>query len=89
MYASQRLALFGRSKIDSVDINEVCYLTPIPDSSHLHAVLYDFHKEAYRSIEIKNITLKQFVDLYNKAGYFLRYHNSFVVNRKMTSSYSY
>jgi DNA-binding LytR/AlgR family response regulator len=87
MYASQRLAILGQNKVNSVDINEVCYVTPI-SNTHLHVELYDFNTETYKSIEIKYMTLKQFVDIYNKSGYFVRCHNSFVVNRKMVHSYS-
>lgn len=89
MYASQRLALSSRSEVNSVDINEVCYVTPISNSPHLHAELYDFDRGVYHSIEVKYMTLKQYIDMYNTSGYFLRCHNSFVVNKKMVRSYSH
>jgi DNA-binding LytR/AlgR family response regulator len=88
MYATLRLALPNQNKVDSIDINEVCYVSPIPSTANLHIEFYDFDQETYKSIEIKYMNLKQFMSTYNEVGYFLRCHNSFVVNKKMIHSYS-
>jgi len=86
MYASQRLSLPEGSSFDSIDISEVGYVTV--EAPHLHIELYDFDRKAYRSIEVKNMTLTKFMETYNGSGNFLRCHNSFVVNKKMIHSYS-
>ena len=86
IYASQRLAFPSQSNFDSVDINEVCYVTT--DHPHLHIEFYDFDTKTYESIEVKYMTLKEFMNTYNQSGYFLKCHNGYIVNRKMVRSYS-
>lgn len=71
------------SAIGSMDINEVCYIKRMMNTNHLHVELYDFDQEAYKSVEIKNMSLAQFMKKYNKTGYFIRCHNSYIVNKKM------
>ena len=84
--ASQRLMFPGR-KSDSVDINEVCYVSPITGTPDLHVELYDFGQEAYKSVVLENMNLKQFMEAFNELGWFFRCHNSFIVNKKMAHSY--
>jgi len=88
MIASNRLAIRGYKKYESLDIDEVCYVTKVTDSQHLHVELYSFSKGEYYHFVIEYMTLTDFIRTYNATGYFLRCHNSCIVNRKMIRSFS-
>ena len=85
---AQRIAIPGKQEIDSISVEEVCYVLPITKSNHLHVELYDWKTGKYSRTEIKNMTLNQFMDNYNALGYFLRCHTSCIVNKKMIKAAS-
>jgi len=76
----KRLAIPGQN-ISSLDVNEVCTVMKSPNG--LYVELYDFKQEDYRTIEIKNMGLTQFMDLYNTEDLFVRCHNSYIINKRM------
>lgn len=80
---SYRLSLPGGSTFDSLDINEVCYVTTLDSTNHLNVWLYKHEDKKFKKFTIKNMTLTKFLETYNGSGFFLRTHNSYVVNKKM------
>ena len=86
--ASWRLPIVNYKKIEPVDINEVCYVSKVSESANLHVELYDLNKKDYTYTTIEAMTLTEFINKYNETGYFLRCHNSYIVNRKMIKSFS-
>ena len=86
--ASLRLSLYSHSKIDSIDINEICYVSKVPNEKHLHIELYDIKTNDYKFITLMSMSLTEFMNTYNQTGHFLRCHNSYIVNVKMVESFS-
>ena len=78
-----RIAIPGKQIVDSLSIDEVCYVESIPNSHHLHVERYDFETKAYSMVEIKNMNLDQFMREYNEIGVFLRCERGFIINIKM------
>jgi len=86
--SAERLSVVTHKRIDILDIDEVCYVSRIPESNNLHVELYDFEKKDYKFFVIEYMTMAEFIETYNASGYFLRCHNSYIVNRMMVKSFS-
>jgi len=88
MYTSNRIPSPSIGKIESIDIDEVCYIFRIPGSEHLHIELFSFEKGEYYSHMMEYTSLTKFMDMYSDTGYFLRCHKSYIVSKKMVKSFS-
>ena len=85
----QRLAIPGRSTLDSINIYEICFVERIAEARNLHIELYDSEAKAYKFSEIKNMSLDKFMTEYNALDIFLRCHQSYTVNKKMVEQVRY
>ena len=84
----KRLYLRSRGKVISINTNEVCYISRIPNEKHLNIELYNFDVKDYQFITLMSMSLAEFMNTYNQTGHFLRCHNSYIVNIKMVESFS-
>ena len=85
---AERLSVVSHKRIDILNVHEVCYVSKVPESNNLHVELYDFDKKDYKFFVITDMTLADFIKTYNASGYFLRCHNSYIVNRMMIRFFS-
>jgi len=88
MYSSTRLAIPIQGKVDSLDINRISHVTKYPYSNDIEVRLHNLGEKECESYIIPNMALVDFMARYNNTGYFLRCHNSFIVNIKSVKSFS-
>jgi len=82
-YEKKRLPLETREKIESIDVDDICFIEKIPNSKNLNIEYYNHRKGDYDFKIMNNVSLQQFIQEHNDSGYFLRCHGSFIVNKKM------
>ena len=83
-----QLVIKNGEKFKALDALDVCYATKAGRSNDIHLELYDYEKKEYTFTTIKNMALIDFMSIHNDSGYFVRCHDSYIVNIKLVSEIS-
>jgi len=84
----EHVAIERPGGMDIIYTDQICYIFKTSGKKILNLLLYDLRKQHYYNYEIKGMALSEFTDMYNSSGFFIRCHNSYILNKKMVKTIS-